>query len=68
MLKRFFYYCLLYIRSFFFLLAKIPFVLIIILIGFYAFYINDQGLDMMASFSFMKIFHFFQLVNRIKSS
>ena len=56
MLKRFFYYCLLYIRSFFFLLAKIPFVLIIILIGFYAFYINDQGLDMMASFSFMKIF------------
>ena len=56
MLKRLFYYCLLFLRSFFFLLAKIPFVLIIILIGFYAFYINDQGLDMMASFSFMKIF------------
>ena len=56
MLNRLFYYCLLDVRSFFFLLAKIPFVLIIILIGFYAFFINDQGLDMMASFSFMKIF------------
>ena len=56
MLKRLSYYSLLYLRSFFFLLAKIPFVLIIMLIGFYAFYINDQGLDMMASFSFMKIF------------
>ncbi|MEP7164797.1 MAG: hypothetical protein ABI741_08885 [Ferruginibacter sp.] len=56
MLKKLSYYCLLYLRSFFFLLAKIPFVLIIMFIGFYAFYINDQGLDMMASFSFMKIF------------
>lgn len=55
LLKQVIYYVLLSIRSFFFLLAKISFVLIIIFVGVYAFYVNDQGLDMMAAFSFMTV-------------
>jgi hypothetical protein len=39
------------LRCFFYVLAKIPFILLIILLGFYAFLVNDQGLDMMASFA-----------------
>ena len=37
------------LRCFFYVLGKIPFVLVIILFGMYSFLINDQGLDMMAS-------------------
>ena len=39
------------LRCFFYVIGKIPFVLVIILFGFFAFLVNDQGLDMMASFA-----------------
>ncbi|WP_132053147.1 hypothetical protein [Pseudocnuella soli] len=41
---------LLFIRSLFFILGKLSFVLFILFVGFFAFYINDQGLDLMAAF------------------
>ena len=44
------------IRACLFPLFKIPFVLIIILAGYYALNINDQGQDMMASFTEVSIF------------
>lgn len=47
---------LLGIRAVLFPLYKIPFVLIIILLGYYALAINDQGQDMMASFTAKSIF------------
>lgn len=50
-LNRFFYWVILGIRAILFPLAKIPFVLVIILLGFYALYINDQGQDLMATFT-----------------
>jgi hypothetical protein len=50
-LNRFFYWTILVIRAILFPLAKIPFVLVIILLGFYALYINDQGQDLMATFT-----------------
>jgi hypothetical protein len=50
-INRFFYWVILGIRAILFPLAKIPFVLIIILLGFYALYINDQGQDLMATFT-----------------
>lgn len=50
-IKHLLYWPLLLIRGFFFPLAKIPFVIIILLVGFYALYLNDQGQDMMASFT-----------------
>jgi len=46
-----FYWPLLLIRSVFFPLSKIPFVIIIILAGYYALSINDQGQDLMAAFT-----------------
>src|SRR4051812_39204045 len=45
------------LRSFFFVLSKIPFVLILIFIGFYSFCINDQGLDLMAALVLKCIFN-----------
>lgn len=47
----FFYWPLLFLRILFFPLSKITFVIIILLLGFYAICINDQGQDMMASFT-----------------
>ncbi len=39
------------LRCVFYILGKIPFVLFIILFGWFGFAVNDQGLDMMASFA-----------------
>lgn len=38
-------------RAIFFVLGKIPAVLILLFVGFFAFYVNDQGLDLIASFA-----------------
>ncbi|HNP54001.1 MAG TPA: hypothetical protein PKK69_05275, partial [Ferruginibacter sp.] len=43
--------CLLYLRSFLFPLYKIPFILLNLLFGMYAFVFNDQGQDLMATFN-----------------
>jgi len=48
------------IRSFFFILGKLKFVLLLIAAGFIAFYINDQGQDMIAAFDRMPFFHPYQ--------
>lgn len=45
------YWLLLGIRAIIFPLTKIPFVIIIIAIGYYALSINDQGQDLMAAFT-----------------
>jgi len=50
-IKRSVYWIVLCIRAILFPLAKIPFVLVILLLGFYALYINDQGQDLMAAFT-----------------
>jgi hypothetical protein len=50
------YWPLLCIRSILFPLYKIPFVIIMLLLGYYALCINDQGQDMMASFTAKSIF------------
>lgn len=41
--------CLLYLRSFLYPLYKIPFILLNLLFGMYAFVYNDQGQDLMAT-------------------
>ena len=51
-----YYWPLLVLRAFFFPLAKIPFVIIIIIIGAYALCVNDQGQDLMAAFTAKSIF------------
>jgi len=48
------------IRSFFFILGKLKFVLLLIAAGFVAFYVNDQGQDMIAAFDRMPFFHPYQ--------
>ena len=55
--KRPLYWITLSIRIVLFPLTKIPFVLAIILLGFYALYINDQGQDLMAAFTAKNIFN-----------
>ena len=55
-IKRIFYWIILVIRVILFPLGKIPFVIAIILLGFYALYINDQGQDLMAAFTAKNIF------------
>ena len=54
--RKFYYWPLLVLRALFFPLAKIPFVIIIILLGVYALCINDQGQDLMAAFTAKSIF------------
>ncbi len=54
--RKFYYWPLLAVRALFFPLAKIPFVIIIILLGVYALCINDQGQDLMAAFTAKNIF------------
>src|SRR5688572_19157277 len=48
---RIIYLALLGVRAVLFPLSKIPFVIIIILLGYYALAINDQGQDLMAVFT-----------------
>jgi hypothetical protein len=45
-----------WIRAILFALYKLPFILIMIILGLYAFWLNDQGQDLMASFTQV---HFF---------
>ncbi len=54
--RGFFYWPLLILRALLFPLYKIPFVLVMIALGYYALCINDQGQDMMASFTAKSIF------------
>jgi hypothetical protein len=54
--RKFYYWPLLVIRALFFPLAKIPFVIIIIVLGAYALCVNDQGQDLMAAFTAKSIF------------
>ncbi|MEP7374999.1 MAG: hypothetical protein ABI675_16500 [Chitinophagaceae bacterium] len=51
------YIILLVIRAILFPLSKIPFVIIIILLGYYALAINDQGQDLMAVFTAKSIWN-----------
>lgn len=63
------YWILLGVRAVLFPLSKIPFVIIIILLGYYALAINDQGQDLMAVFtaksiwndSYLQLFEIFLL-------
>jgi hypothetical protein len=48
---------LLWIRGSFFILGRIPFLLILILAGAFAFSVNDQGLDLMIAFGKLDLFH-----------
>src|SRR5205085_3375556 len=48
---RIIYFILLGVRAFLFPLSKIPFVIVIILLGYYALALNDQGQDLMAVFT-----------------
>lgn len=48
---------LLWIRGSFFILGKIPFLLILILVGAFAFGVNDQGMDLMIAFGKLDLFH-----------
>jgi hypothetical protein len=54
--RKFYYWPLLAVRALFFPLAKIPFIIIIIILGVYALCINDQGQDLMAAFTAKSIF------------
>ncbi|MET0463331.1 MAG: hypothetical protein ABW007_09255 [Chitinophagaceae bacterium] len=48
---------LLWIRGSFFILGRIPFLLVLLFFGLFAFQVNDQGMDMMMAFGSMDLFH-----------
>jgi hypothetical protein len=48
---------LFWIRGSFFILGRIPFLLVLILAGAFAFAVNDQGLDLMIAFGKLDLFH-----------
>jgi hypothetical protein len=48
---------LLWIRGSFFILGRIPFLLVLLFFGLFAFKVNDQGMDMMMAFGSMDLFH-----------
>src|SRR6218665_1286096 len=48
---------LLWIRGSFFILSRIPFLLVLLAFGAFAFMINDQGIDMMVAFGSLDLFH-----------
>lgn len=59
------YWPLLVLRTFFFPLSKLTFVMFILAIGCYAICINDQGKDMMAAFTAKNIFDYDNLYLRL---
>lgn len=48
---------LLWIRGSFFILGRIPFLLVLLFFGLFAFKVNDQGMDMMMAFGSLDLFH-----------
>ena len=48
---------LLWIRGCFFILSRIPFLLVLLIFGAFAFIVNDQGMDMMMAFGALDLFH-----------
>lgn len=56
-IKRRFAIPLMWIRGFFFIFGKIPFLLLLIVIAIFSFVINDQGMDLMFAFYKLGLFH-----------
>lgn len=52
---------LLWIRGCFFILSRIPFLLVLLAFGAFAFMVNDQGLDMMMAFGLLDLFNAYVL-------
>lgn len=47
----------LWVRGVFFILSKIPFLIVLLVVGYFAFVINDQGKDLMITFGELKTTH-----------
>lgn len=48
---------LMWIRTIFFILTRVPFLLVLIVIGYFGFVLNDQGMDLMVAFGMVKLLH-----------
>ena len=48
---------LMWIRTIFFILTRVPFLLILIALGCFGFVLNDQGMDLMVAFGMVRLCH-----------
>lgn len=55
-MRKFLSSALLWIRGIFFIMTKIPYLLVLIVLGAFAFVLNDQGTDLMIAFGTMDLF------------
>lgn len=56
-LKKYLAAPLMWIRTLFFILTRLPFLLILIVLGCFGFVLNDQGMDLMIAFGIIKPWH-----------
>lgn len=56
-IKKYFATPLMWIRVWFFIISRVPFLLILIACGFFGFVLNDQGMDLMVAFGMIKPWH-----------
>lgn len=56
-MRKFLQSAILWLRGVFFIMTKIPYLLVLLAIGAFAFIINDQGMDLMIAFDRLNLLH-----------